>query len=300
MKKPILVIMAAGMGSRFGGLKQMTAVDDGGRVIMDFSVYDAAKAGFGRAVIVIKRENEADFRRLVGERIEKLLPVTYAYQELDSLPDGFSVPEGRKKPWGTAHAVLSAADQIDAPFAVINADDYYGFGAFEAVGRFLSEPRGENEHVMAGFLLKNTLTENGAVARGVCETDEKGYLVSVTERTHVETRPNGAAYSLDGGKTFTDIDPDTVVSMNFWGFSTGILSAFREGFTDFLKNKLPADPMKVEYFLPSVVTGELTSGRGTCRVLPCAEKWYGVTYKEDLKGVQDAIARLEKEGKYSF
>ena len=300
MKKPILVIMAAGMGSRFGGSKQTTAVDDAGHVIMDFSVYDAVNAGFSRAVIIIKPENEEDFRRLVGNRIEKLLPVTYAYQTLDSLPDGFSVPEGRTKPFGTAHAVLCAAPMLDAPFAVINADDFYGAGAFSAVGEFLSGEHGENEHVMAGFLLKNTLTENGSVARGICETDENGYLLSVTERTHIEKRPYGAAYSLDGGKSFTDISPEAVVSMNFWGFSEGILPAFRNGFEAFLKNDLPKNPLKAEYFLPSVVSGELASGRAVCRVLPCSEKWYGVTYRDDLGDVQAAIRRLEKEGKYLF
>jgi len=292
--------MAAGMGSRFGGLKQITPVDDGGRVIMDFSVYDAARAGFERAVIVIKPENEADFRRLVGDRIEKTLPVTYAYQTPDKLPAGFTVPEGRIKPWGTAHAVLCAAPYLDGPFAVINADDFYGAGAFRAVGGFLSGEHGENEHVMAGFLLKNTLTENGSVARGVCKTDERGFLVSVTERTHVVKTPAGAAYSLDGGVTFTDISPESVVSMNFWGFSEGILPAFRDGFTEFLQNKLPADPMKAEYYLPTVVTRELESGRATCRVLPCEEKWYGVTYRDDLMGVKSAIGALEKEGKYVF
>ncbi|MBR5381480.1 MAG: NTP transferase domain-containing protein [Oscillospiraceae bacterium] len=300
MKRPVLVIMAAGMGSRFGGLKQITPVDSGGRVIMDFSVYDAKRAGFERAVVVIKPENEADFRKLVGERIEKTLPVTYAYQTLDSLPAGFSVPEGRVKPWGTAHAVLCAAPFIDGPFAVINADDFYGAGAFELVGGFLRSEHGDNEHVMAGFLLKNTLTENGSVARGVCETDERGYLVSVTERTHVVKTPTGAAYSLDGGETFTDISPESVVSMNFWGFSEGILPAFERGFASFLENEAPKNPLKAEFYLPAVVSGELAAGKASCRVLPCAEKWYGVTYRDDLESVKNAVSSLEKAGKYVF
>ena len=300
MKKPVLVIMAAGMGSRFGGLKQMTPVDDEGHVIMDFSVYDAARAGFGGVIAVIKPENEADFRKLVGDRISKILPVQYAYQTLDALPDGFSVPEGREKPWGTAHAVLCAAPLIDGPFAVINADDFYGAEAFSAVGSFLSETHGENEHVMAGYLLKNTLTEFGSVARGVCQTDEQGLLVSVTERTHIEKRPYGAAYSTDGGETFTDVSGDSIVSMNFWGFSEGILPAFKNGFADFLTDVLPQNPMRAEYFLPSVVSGEIEKKRASVRVIPCRAKWHGVTYREDLQAVKTAISGMKTAGTYKF
>lgn len=300
MGKKSLVIMAAGMGSRFGGLKQMTPVDDAGRVIMDFSVYDAARSGFDEAIIVIKPENEDDFKRLVGHRIEKLLPVKYAYQTLSSLPEGFSVPEGREKPWGTAHAVLCASPYITDSFAVINADDFYGAEAFAAAGGFLSSDRGENEHAMVGYLLKNTLTENGAVARGVCETDDNGRLISVTEHTHIEKRPGGAAYSLDGGKTFCDISGETVVSMNFWCFSNGILPAFKDGFLRFLTETLPQNPLRAEYFLPSVVSSAISSGDSSVRVLPCTALWHGVTYREDLQSVVDSIAALERCGTYDF
>ncbi len=298
MKKPSLVIMAAGMGSRFGGLKQITPVDHEGHVIMDFSIFDAMRSGFQEAVIVINPENEGDFRRLIGDRISARFPIRYAYQSLDHIPSCFSVPEGRVKPWGTAHAVLCAAETLNGPFAVINADDFYGAGAFSAIGNFLSENSCENEHAMAGYLLKNTITENGAVARGVCEVDRLGYLVSVTELTHIEKRSDGAAYSRDGGRTFTDIRADTVVSMNFWGFSASIIPALKTGFERFLSTILPADPLRAEYFLPSVVSGEIASWRAAVRVIPCHECWHGITYRDDMSSVTDAIAKMKRSGAY--
>lgn len=295
--KPTLVIMAAGLGSRFGGAKQITPIDDEGQLIIDYSIYDAMRAGFGKVVCVIKEEAEADFRARIGDRIAPHLPIEYAYQRLGALPAGFSVPEGREKPWGTAHAVLCAKDIVDTPFAVINADDFYGRTAISAIYDFLSAKRAETEHAMVGYLLKNTLSEAGSVARGVCETDDRDHLTGVVERTHIEKRPGGAAFTEDGER-FIPLSGDTVVSLNLWGFQRSIFGEIERRFSAFLDANLPANPLKCEYFLPLIPNQLISEGAATVRVLETDEKWYGVTYREDMPIIQAAIAQMKKEGVY--
>ena len=296
MIKPTLVVMAAGMGSRFGGLKQMTPVDPQGDSILHFSLYDAYRAGFGKVVFIIKKSIEEAFREKVLPGLDRYLEVACVNQEVDFLPEGFTVPEGREKPWGTAHAVLCAKDEIPGPFAVINADDFYGRGAFEAIAQFLSAPHAENEYAMVGYLLRNAMTDNGYVARGVCEIKD-GYLTGVTERTHIEKRGNDAAFTEDG-KTWTPLSGDTVVSMNLWGFSPMILTEIERRFPDFLRENLPKNPERCEFYLPSVANAQIQEKTATIRVLHTTETWYGVTYREDLASVQEAIARMRAEGKY--
>ncbi len=301
MNKPALVVMAAGMGSRYGGLKQLVAVGAHGQVILDYSVYDAYRAGFETVAFVIKPEHEALFRERVGDRIARKMEVKYAFQELTDLPEGFSVPEGRVKPWGTCHAVLAARHCVDGPFAVINADDRYGPEGFKGVYDFLSAGEGTPEcaqYAMAGYLLGNTLTENGSVARGVCEVDADGYLLRVTERTCIEPRGDGACYTEDGGATWTDIPLDSTVSMNLWGFSAGFMGEAWSRFPAFLERTLRENPLKGEYFLPGVVAELLREGKARVRVLPSRDRWYGVTYKEDKPLVSQAFARLTAEGVY--
>lgn len=300
MKKPVLVIMAAGMGSRYGGLKQIDPVDREGHIIMDFSIYDAKKAGFEKVVFIIKKENEKDFKDAVGRRIEKVMDTAYVYQELDSIPEGFAVPEGRVKPWGTAHAILCAAGEIDSPFAVINADDYYGRSAFEKIYQYLTTHEDDEKYryTMVGYRLKNTVTDNGYVSRGVCALNEKNELVSVTERTRIEKRGSGVAYSEDGGSSWTEIAGNTLVSMNMWGFTESILEEIRSGFPAFLKNGLAENPMKCEYFLPSVVSDLLSMGKASVTVLESEDKWYGITYKEDKPAVTAAVQKLKDSGRY--
>ena len=296
MKKPVLVIMAAGMGSRYGGLKQIDPVGRNGEIILDYSLFDAKRAGFEKAIIVIKRENEALFREVIGDRASRQMEIQYAYQEMDDLPQGFSIPEGRKKPWGTAHAVRACRNVIDGPFAVINADDFYGAGAFRALYDFLAEPMAESENAMVGYRMRNTVTENGYVARGVCET-ANGFLTSITERTHIEKRGDHAAYTTDG-ETFIDLPGDTLVSMNFWGFRKRMMRAFDERFEDFVREILPKNPLKAEYFLPWVADKEMHAGLARVQVLPCEETWYGVTYREDLPRVQAAVVDMKAKGVY--
>ncbi len=296
--EPVLIIMAAGMGSRFGGLKQMTAVDGAGQVILDYSAYDAVRAGFEKIVCVIKKEMEGDFRARVGDRIGRRCELRYAFQELSDLPEGFAVPAGREKPWGTAHAVRAARHVIDGPFAVINADDFYGRGAFRALYDFLAEDGDEHTHCLAAYRLKNTLTENGAVARGVCAADGDGYLLTVTERTAIRGPADAPAYTEDGGLTWRSLDPDAPVSLNTWGFRRSFLDAIEEQMTDFLKNDVPGAPEKAEFFLPSVVNACLSSGRDRVRLLPTDEVWHGVTYRDDLPALQAALADMRGRGLY--
>ena len=297
MQKPALVIMAAGMGSRFGGLKQITPVDERGHLIIDYSIFDAVRAGFEQVICIIKPENEAAFRAAIGDRIAKNVQLDYACQTAEQLPQGFSVPEGRTKPWGTAHAVLCAKEKIHGPFAVINADDFYGRGAFEAVYRFLAEARAAGEYAMVGYRIENTLTENVDVARGVCEVDGEGFLRHIVERTRIEPRPGGAAYTEDGAN-FTFLPAGTFVSLNLWGFQHSMLGQIERRFAPFLRENLPRNPLKCEYFLPYVADAALRAGEATIRVLPTGEKWYGVTYKEDLQTMREAMARLCQEGVY--
>ena len=300
MNKPVLVIMAAGMGSRYGGLKQIDPVGKEGHIIMDFSMFDAKRAGFEKVVFIIKRENEADFKEAVGNRMEKIMDVSYAFQDLQSLPAGFSVPEGRVKPWGTAHAVLSAIDEVDGPFAVINADDYYGRHAFETIYRYLTTHEDDEKfrYTMVGYRLKNTVTDNGHVARGICDINEDRQLVGIHERTRIEKRDGQIAYSEDDGQSWVTVDGDTLVSMNMWGFTRSILDEIQAGFPAFLEQGLKENPLKCEYFLPSVVSELLKKDRASVTVLESEDKWYGVTYKEDKPIVVAAIQALKDAGVY--
>ena len=296
MSEPVLVVMAAGMGSRFGGLKQITPVDEQGDIIMDFSLYDARRAGFRKVVFIIKKAIEESFKENVGRRMEDWFDVRYAYQELDKLPAGYAVPEGRVKPWGTAHAIACAAGEIDGPFAVINADDFYGRTSFQAVYDFLTGDAPVDQQAMVGYRLKNTVTENGSVARGVCQV-ENGLLTDITERTHIEQRGSGIVYTEDG-ETFLPLSGETLVSMNLWGFHQEMLEEFTGRFKAFLDENLPKNPLKCEYYLPSVANAQIREGRGTIRVLPTAECWHGVTYREDLQSVREAVAGMKAEGLY--
>lgn len=300
MKKPVLVIMAAGMGSRYGGLKQIDPVDGQGHIIMDFSLYDAVKAGFEKVIFVIKRENEADFKEVIGDRIAKVMEVAYVFQDIQDIPDGFHVPEGRVKPWGTGHAVLSCRELVDAPFVVINADDYYGRSAFGQIYDYLTtHADGDKyDYAMVGYVLENTLTENGHVARGVCTTDKDGHLTGITERTRIEKRTDATAYTEDDGATWHVIPQGSTVSMNMWGFTASFMKELQTGFPLFLEKGLKENPMKCEYFLPSVVDDLVEGGKAQVTVLKSFDRWYGVTYKEDKQTVMEAIAKMKSEGLY--
>lgn len=301
MDKPCLVIMAAGMGSRYGGLKQMDPMDEQGHIIMDFSVYDAREAGFEKVVFIIKKEFEDVFRRTIGDRVSRSMEVAYAFQDLNDLPEGFSVPESRVKPWGTAHALLSARHVANGPFVAINADDYYGKQAFRDQYRFLTETEDESSlyhYSMSGYHLANTLTENGHVSRGVCTTDARGYLTDIVERTRIEWKDGVPAYTLDEGVTWTSLPAETPVSMNMWGFGRSFLAETEARFADFLNRGLAENPMKCEYYIPSVVHELLAAGRADVRVMTTPDKWYGVTYKEDKPMVQKAIADMKARGLY--
>ena len=300
MKKPVLVIMAAGMGSRYGGLKQIDPVDEEGHIIMDFSIFDARRAGFEKVVFIIKEEYDEEFRASIGDRISEFMEVSYVYQKLDNLPEGFSVPEGRVKPFGTGHAILSCKDEVDGPFAVINADDYYGVHALKEIYDYLSghEDDEKYRYAMVGYRLSNTLTENGYVSRGVCKTDEEGYLTGITERTHIEKTKDGAAFTEDDGKTWTKIDPGCIVSMNMFGFTESMLKEIEARFPVFLEKNLKENPLKCEYFLPSVVGELINEQKATVRVLKSEDRWYGITYKEDKQSLVDAVVRMKEQGVY--
>ena len=297
MKKPVLVIMAAGMGSRFGGLKQIAPVDDQGHIIIDFSLLDAYRAGFRDLVFIIKPELEESFREAIVDRMEKYFNITFVHQTIDKLPEGYSIPAGREKPWGTGHAILCCKDVLDGPFAVINADDFYGPTAFSAIYDYLANNEDESRYAMIGYRVRNTVTENGSVARGVCEVKD-GLLTGVTERTKIFKNGADAKFTEDDGKTFTDLPGDTIVSMNLWGFTAKMIRELDERFPAFLDNAIATNPLKGEYFLPSVVNDQLVAGTATVRVLPCEETWYGVTYREDLDSVKAAIDGMKKKGIY--
>ncbi len=300
MSEPILVIMAAGMGSRYGGLKQIDPVDPQGNIIMDYSVYDAMKAGFKKFVFVIKKAIEDDFKAAIGKRIEKVAEVHYVYQELDKVPADFEIPEGRVKPWGTGHAILCCKDVLDAPFAVINADDFYGRDAYEQLYAFLKNSKDTDpmEISMVGYVLENTLTENGHVARGVCRVDENDYLQKIDERTMIQKIDGQAHYSEDGGETFTAVSNTAPVSMNMWGFPMAYLRALERKFPEFLKTTVKENPLKSEFYLPFVVDELLQAKEATVKVLHSADKWFGVTYKEDKPAVEAGIQGLKDSGKY--
>lgn len=284
-----LVVMAAGMGSRFGGLKQIEPIGKNGEVLLDFSVYDAVKAGFTKVVFVIKHSIEDDFKAMVGKRIAKRVKVEYVFQETDALPEGYTCPDDRTKPWGTAHAILCCKDVVKEPFAVVNADDFYGRSAFIKMAEFLKSDTAD--YCMVGFRLQNTLTENGYVSRGVCEI-ENGELRSVTERTKI----SDCKYTEDDGKSWTALDPQTVVSMNLWGFRPDIFGYIEDGFKVFLNERI--NEPKSEYYLPSVVSSLIESGEKSVKVLVAEDKWYGVTYKEDKQNVVDAVEKMVADGLY--
>ena len=297
-KKPVLVVMAAGMGSRYGGLKQIDPVGPAGEAILDYSLYDAREAGFETAVIIIKEAIRKDFMDTVGKRLERCpLEIRYAYQEMEKIPAGFSVPQGRVKPFGTSHAVLCAREEIgDAPFAVINADDYYGKDAFRVIYDFLCTAQ-KGQYCMVGYRLDKTVTDHGSVARGVCSVSQDGYLTDIVERTQILKQENGIAFTEDG-ETFFPLADDTVVSMNMWGLTPDFLDALDAGFPAFLQTAVPQNPLKAEYLLPRSVDAQLKSGAATAKVLHSEDRWYGVTYAADKPLVVAALTALGQEGKY--
>ena len=299
MSKTTLVILAAGIGSRFGGgIKQLEPVGPSGEIIVDYSIHDALEAGFDRVVFIIRKSLDEDFRAIIGDRISKICEVAYAYQELEDLPEGFSVPEGRVKPWGTGQAVLAAKDVLDGPFCVGNADDYYGKDAYRKIYKALNgEPAGEGEQIyMAGFVLKNTLSENGGVTRGICDTDDEGRLTGIRETKNIIRTDDGAAAMTDDG--LVELDPESLVSMNMWGFSTQFLKDLEIGFPDFL-SRIPAGNLTAEFLLPTIVDRILKEDRAQVHVLRTEDKWFGVTYQEDKPAVREEFEKLVKEGVYS-
>ena len=301
MERPVLVVMAAGMGSRYGGLKQLDPVGPHGQLIIDYSIYDARRAGFDTVVFVIKREHEAEFRAAIGDRLGGAMTVKSAFQAREDLPEGERVPEGRVKPWGTAQAVLAARHVVDGPFAVVNADDYYGPEGFRAIYDYLTaHPDGAAgyEYAMVGYRLENTVTEHGSVSRGVCREDEDGYLERVTERTRIEKDGTAIRYTEDGGATWTVLPGDTVVSMNLWGFTRSYLEEAWARFPAFLERTRAENPLKGEYYLPAVVSALIDEGKARVKVLRSRDKWYGVTYQEDKPTVVAALADMTARGLY--
>lgn len=294
-----LVIMAAGMGSRYGGLKQVDKVGPSGELIIDYSIYDARRAGFDKVVFIIKEEIEALFREVIGDRIASFMQVEYVHQKLDNLPEGYTVPDGRVKPWGTAHAVMSCVGKVSEPFMVINADDFYGRDSFIQLSAWMDSADSDKqpvEYCMAGYVLKNTLTENGHVARGVCRVDEQGMLIDVTERTRIQ-RLDGQVQFTEDGETWVPLDESSIVSMNCWAFPPSFLPRIGRRFEEFLdKNQGKLD--KAEFFLPFVVQELVDDGLCTVRVLPTPEQWFGVTYREDKEAVVNAIAQKVAAGEY--
>lgn len=302
MEKPILVVMAAGMGSRYGGLKQIDPVGSQGEAILDYSLFDAHEAGFETAVIIIKEAIKKDFMDTVGARLQKApMEIRYAYQELDKLPQGYTVPEGRTKPWGTCHAVVCAREAIgSAPFAVINADDYYGKAAFREIYNYLSAHGDDDKYryCMVGYELGKTVTDNGSVARGVCQVNSDGYLESVVERTKIEKCADGIRFTEDDGKTWTPLGDKTTVSMNMWGFTPSFAAESQARFPAFLDKALQENPMKGEYFLPSTVSALLAEDKATVKMLYSPDKWYGVTYAADKPVVVEALRNMTAQGLY--
>ena len=299
MNAPTLVIMAAGMGSRYGGLKQIDPVDEYGNKIIDFSIYDAIQAGFKKVIFIIKKENEEDFRTCIGDIVKDFIEVEYVFQDITNIPEGFSVPEGRVKPWGTAHAVLSCMNTIEGPFAVINADDFYGREAFVKIHDYLVNTVDDDKYryAMVGFKLINTLTENGSVSRGVCTSDKNGFLQSIEEKTKIIKTETGAAFT-DDGENYNDISGDTLVSMNIWGFSVSFMNEVKNAFQAFFENEVDNNPLKAECYLPFVVDDLIKEGKATVKVLNSNDKWFGVTYKEDKPFVVSQIKALKESGKY--
>ena len=300
MNNPELVIMAAGMGSRYGGLKQIDKVDEDGHIIIDYSIYDAIRAGFRDVTFIIKKEIERDFREVMDAHLAgKNINVKYVYQEIDKLPEGYSVPEGRRKPWGTAHALLCCLGTVNAPFAVINADDYYGANAFMKIYQFLKNVKDDEKYhyAMVGYRIKNTVTEQGTVSRGICTSDENGMLTEIVERTKIGITPEGKIYYTEDGVD-TDLDPEALVSMNLWGFTPSYIEECAKRFPAFLDENVPKNPEKCEFFLPSVVSDLVSEGKADVKVLDNTDKWYGVTYKEDKENVMRAFREFKAAGLY--
>ncbi|MBE5850070.1 MAG: nucleotidyltransferase [Lachnospiraceae bacterium] len=298
MNKPVLVIMAAGMGSRYGGLKQIDTVDDENDKIIDFSIFDAKRAGFEKVIFIIKRENHELFKEAIGDAVARHIEVEYVFQELSDIPEGEKLYENRTKPYGTAHAVRSVRNVVQGPFAVINADDFYGREAFQKIYEYLVSTEGKpGNYCMVGFKLGNTLTENGSVSRGICSVDESGNLIDITERIKIICTENGAAYT-ENDRDYIPIPTDTMTSMNIWGFNKDFLKEIDDAFVKFYREELPKNIEKAECYLPFVVDGMIKSGRATVKVLSSSDKWFGVTYKEDKEYVREKIAQLKSQGVY--
>ena len=298
--KPTLFVLAAGMGSRYGGLKQLDGVGPNGETIMDYSIFDAIRGGFGKIVFVIRKDFEQDFREKIISKYGNHIPVELVFQAIDDLPAGFTCPAERVKPWGTNHAVLMGKNVINEPFAVINADDFYSRDAFAVLGQWLNNlPEGqENKYCMVGFRVGNTLSENGHVARGVCETSADGYLTHIVERTKIEKRDGGICYLDDDGATWVKVDPMTPVSMNMWGYTHSFIDEVAERFPEFLNNVVPANPAKAEFFLPSTVGALLSESKATVQVLRSADRWFGVTYAADKPQVVASLKEMHNKGLY--
>lgn len=294
--KPVLLVMAAGLGSRYGGLKQLDKIGPNGEIILELSSYDAIKAGFEKIVFILRKEIVEEFKELIGNKLSKFAEIEYVIQDMNNIPEGFEIPEGRIKPWGTGHAILCAKDVIKSPFLVINADDYYGQESFKLMYEYLNNNTEENHHAMVGYELKNTLSENGHVARGIC-TVENGELKEVVERTRI-IKKGEAAYYTENEQEWIAVDYNSIVSMNMWGFMNSIFEITEEGFKNFLQNNLNNNPLKAEYFIPLVVSDLINSGKGKVKVINSKDKWYGVTYQEDKALVKEAIERMIDEGKY--
>ncbi len=300
MKKTTLVIMAAGIGSRFGGgIKQLTSFGPNGEIIMDYSIFDAMEAGFNRVVFVIRKDLEEDFKAIIGNRISKYVEVGYAFQEMANLPEGFELPAGRTKPWGTGQAILACAGIVNEPFAVINADDYYGKSAFRSMYEYLNEERKSDKYEigMAGFVLKNTLSENGGVTRGICHVDEANSLQGIDETSNIVKTADGAGVEMKDG-SIVPVDAGSLVSMNFWGFHPDFFGVLDQGFKDFLAGLSGEKLLKGEYLLPTIVDGLLHEGKANITVRKSEDRWFGVTYKEDVPEVISAIAGLIEAGAY--
>lgn len=302
MGKPTLVILAAGMGSRYGGLKQIDPVDAEGHKIIDFSMYDAKRAGFGKVVFIIKKAIEKEFKEGVGDRVASCIPVEYAFQEKEDVPEGVVIPDGREKPWGTAHAIYACRDIVKEPFAVINSDDYYGVSAYKALAEFLNAPEAEKPGLVAycnvAYLLKNTLTDNGSVARGYCRVNEAGFLTGIDELTKIEKTATGARYTEDDGNTWKDLSVDAPVSMNMWGFDPSIFPYLKTSLDRFFAEEMEKNPLKSECFLPIETGRMIAEGKASVKMLSSEDKWFGVTYKEDKPGVMASIKALKDAGVY--
>lgn len=294
--KPVLLVMAAGLGSRYGGLKQLDKIGPNGEIILELSSYDAIKAGFKKIIFILRTEIVEDFKELIGNKLSQFAEIEYVIQDMNNIPEGFNIPTGRVKPWGTGHAILCAKDIVKSPFLVINADDYYGQESFKLMYDYLSTNTEENHHAMVGYKLKNTLSENGHVARGIC-TVEDGELKEIVERTKIIKRDESAFYTEDE-KEWIELDYNSIVSMNMWGFMNSIFEITEEGFKNFLKNNLNNNPLKAEYFIPLVVSDLINSGKGKVKVINSKDKWYGVTYQEDKTLVKEAIEKMIDEDKY--